>query len=509
MADVVRGPAARSHARADLLVRHAAAGSRAGARRSDPTEPVPFVLPDGRVAVVVHPPKRAREDGAMARDMYWRIRPRGWTKLKESTRPTWPRAEAEARAMLEAVMAGLGDKPQTLLRDAIAVYLERHTSAAASVRGNRRRRSRGRTPVQWSRKYAKATRTRLDALSKALGDVRCGHLTYATLTAFLGERPSFNAEDEMCSTLSALTRWLTDNSYVLPSQALDGQLRHYKLQKADTGGRLGALADAAYQGQDGSSPWFVRKEEVPNVDQVHAVARALPNTARDPERMWYLQLMALTAAYVGLRLGELIALTCDDVVAADHPPRAGEPRYELVINVARQHTESNGAHIDDTKGRRGRSCIVPIRTPGCYPLTEELRRRVEEARNEMAAGTNPAGLLFPSTTGRTMWWRSNLRQRHWYPASAAASWPTSTLEQARRALLREQIRAGLDQLDETLTPNRYLWTFHTLRHVAARYWVFDVKDVEDNPLPLVAVSQHLGHASTDVTERIYVGGQLR
>lgn len=70
---------------------------------------------------------------------------------------------------------------------------------------------------------------------------------------------------------------------------------------------------------------------------------------------------------------------------------------------------------------------------------------------------------------------------------------------------REQARSELDAVDEPVTSTRYLWTFHSLRHVAARYWVFEVKDIHQQPLPLLAVSQHLGHAST--AETVYVGGQ--
>ena len=70
---------------------------------------------------------------------------------------------------------------------------------------------------------------------------------------------------------------------------------------------------------------------------------------------------------------------------------------------------------------------------------------------------------------------------------------------------REQTRSVLDAVDEPVKPNRYLWTFHSLRHVAARYWVFEVKDIHQQPLSLLAVSQHLGHASTASTETVYVG----
>jgi hypothetical protein len=60
-----------------------------------------------------------------------------------------------------------------------------------------------------------------------------------------------------------------------------------------------------------------------------------------------------------------------------------------------------------------------------------LRRRVEQARAERDAGSNPSGLLFPSVNGRSMFWRSNLRSRFWYPALAAAGWALASDEQQR------------------------------------------------------------------------------
>lgn len=506
MTSVVRGPAARTRNRV-IVPSHPSRGShRAGPQHCDPTTPVPFLMPDGRVAVVVHPPRRGPVAGSMTRDMYWRIRPRAWTKLQERTSPSWPGAQAEAQSTLDGLIAGAGGRPRALLKEAVATYIERRTSGTRAAGGNRRRR----TPhisKQWSPRYAKATRKRLDALSEALGDMVCGHLNYEHLTGFLGAQRSYNAELEMVKTLSALMGWLARNGYVLPSQALDGRLDSYELTQPDTGGRLGGYADAAPEAVVGQSAWFVTAAEVPDTDAA-AAAAAMPGTTRRPERNWFLQLMVLIAAYVGLRLGELLALTCDDVEEMARVARAGEPAHQLRIHVRRQHTECGQAGVEDTKGRRTRLCIVPLTTPAGYALTDQLLRRSVQARAEREAGINASGLLFPAPGGR-MFWRSNLRQRYWYKTLAAADWATATPEQARRELLREQARARVDAVDESLVGNRYLWTFHSLRHVAARYWVFDVKDVEGDPMPLVAVSQHLGHASTAVTEQVYVGGQKR
>lgn len=504
-ASVVRGPAARRHNLTSVPGRT----GRAVTSRPDPREPVNFFAADGRVALTVHPPKLAHVPGSAQRDMYWRIRPRGWTKLAEKTSSTWTRAQDIATLMLDQLTAAVGQKPQVQVRAAVAEYVSRHTQGAPSARSNRRR-THSHSARQWSRRYRKANGARLTSLTTALGSTTCGALTITMLENFLEQQPSYNAELEMRKTLSAFTDWLEKNSYVLPQQGLHGRLSAYELSKPDTGGRLGGFVDSANEAPGGESDWFVADNEVPDTEAVHAAARALPQASSKPERLWFLELMVLVAAYVGLRLGELLALTCDDVLPSARPACSGEPPHELIITVRRQHIESDGAHIADTKGRRTRRCIVPLTTPAGYELTPELRRRAEQARAERDAGTNPSGLLFPSVNGRSMFWRSNLRSRYWYPALAAARWALASDEQQRRqAMRREQARGELDAVDEPVTSNRYLWTFHSLRHVAARHWVFEVKDIHQQPLPLLAVSQHLGHASTAVTETVYVGGQQR
>ena len=511
---VIRGPSARrtsqSGRRRATGQAHEGSGPGRGSPSEASTSAFPFVTPDGRVAVVVHAPKIAREAGKLSRDAYWRVRPRGWTELKETTCPTWNQAEAEARRLIATLTAGAGDRPRMLLRDAVAIYVRKRTQVMPGSRANRRRRN-SHALVPWSVRYGAASAARLDEFTKELGSTECGRLTFARLSKFIAGRPTYSSELEMLKTVSACTKWLQQNLYVLPAQALHLQLAGYELRNPDPGGRLGNLFDSAIDAVAGESTWYVTDAEVPSHGLVHAAARAMPRKARSGADMWYLELLVLVAAYVGLRLGELLSLTCDDVIDVDRSARAGEPNHELVIEVRRQHIECKGAHIDNTKGRRSRPAIVPLLTPEArWPLTAQLRRRVKEARAERDAGTNPAGLLFPTTNGRSMFFRSNLRERYWYPAIAAADWPTATPEQLRRRVLREEAAAapadtGLDGPRNT----HYLWTFHSLRHVAARYWVFEVRDIDDQPLPLMTASQQLGHASTYLTESVYVGTRTR
>ena len=105
--------------------------------------------------------------------------------------------------------------------------------------------------------------------------------------------------------------------------------------------------------------------------------------------------MAITAAYSGLRWGELAALTIAQVDPAAR-----------VITVDRKVVEVAGhLYVEAPKNRKYRRTIYPRRTPAGYPLAERLAARIEQARAEQAAGANPLGLIFPSPTGKH--WRSS------------------------------------------------------------------------------------------------------
>ena len=95
--------------------------------------------------------------------------------------------------------------------------------------------------------------------------------------------------------------------------------------------------------------------------------------------------MAATAAYTGLRQGELFALTAGQITAGAR-----------VITVDRKVIEVGGKlYLEAPKGRKRRSTIYPARTPAGYPLADTIAARIQQARAEQDAGTNPLGLMFP------------------------------------------------------------------------------------------------------------------
>jgi integrase len=120
--------------------------------------------------------------------------------------------------------------------------------------------------------------------------------------------------------------------------------------------------------------------------------------------------------------------------------------------------------LSPPKSRRRRVTMFPARTPAGIDLAAMVARRVAELP--------PNGLLFPSPRGN---WarRSNYARNIFRPAATAAGWP-------RR------------------DDGRWVWTFHSLRHVFAT-WALGQPGarIED-------VSRLMGHSTVRVTQDLYI-----
>ena len=138
----------------------------------------------------------------------------------------------------------------------------------------------------------------------------------------------------------------------------------------------------------GESALWVDPAEIPSDGDIAKLGQALAAGAHGERD----ELMANTAAYSGLRWGELAALT---IAQVDQAAR--------VITVDRKVVEVGGRlYVEAPKNRKLRRTIYPRRTPAGYPLAERLAARIEEARAEQEAGTNPLGLIFPSPRGQVL-----------------------------------------------------------------------------------------------------------
>ena len=205
----------------------------------------------------------------------------------------------------------------------------------------------------------------------------------------------------------------------------------------------------------GESALWVDPGEIPSHDDVARLGRALGAGVRGSQD----ELMANTAAYSGLRWGELTALTIAQVDLAAR-----------VIAVDRKVVEVAGRlYLEAPKNRKYRRTVYPRHTPGGYPLADRLADRVQGAER---AGVNPLGLVFPSPAGK--YWRSS--------------------NFSRGVLQRAYLAAGWRDGD-----GNGAWTWHSLRHVFCTTALFTWK------LDATDVSRMAGHSNYRVTLNMYVG----
>ena len=217
-------------------------------------------------------------------------------------------------------------------------------------------------------------------------------------------------------------------------------------------------APAPQVSMQGEAAQYVDPAEIPAAADVARLGRALAAGRRGDLH----ELMAYTAAYSGLRQGELFALTAGQIDPAAR-----------VIDVDRKVIEVSGTLLTGApKGRKRRKTIYPARTPQGYPLAGKIAARIQAARAEQNAGTNPLGLMFPSPRG-TYWRSSNFDRRVLAPAYRAAGW-------------RDAAGNGP-------------WTWHSLRHVLCTTALFTWK------LDPTDVSAMAGHANIRTTLDMYIG----
>jgi len=194
------------------------------------------------------------------------------------------------------------------------------------------------------------------------------------------------------------------------------------------------------------------------LEHTQKIVNAAP-TAGEGDRV-HRMLSALVSA--GIDAGYLAALTIAQVNQAAR-----------VITVDRKVVEVGGRlYVEAPKNRKFRRTIYPRRAPGGYPLAERLAARIDEARAEHEAGSNPLGLIFPSRRGG--YWRSS--------------------NYNRRILQPAYVKAGWRNVDGNGT-----WTWHSLRHVFCTTALFTWK------LEPTDVSRMAGHANYRITLDMYVG----
>jgi integrase len=345
-------------------------------------------------------------------------------------------SEEKLAARLEKVTERLeADAPHMKLRgaDLIAYYL---SPDRLPVRG------------QWSRKHAHTQRRLWERFAAPVIDaVVCQDIKTGHMQKIVNAAPTPGEGDRVQGMISALVTAGLEGGYLT-----NPRLAMVHWQAADRPMPAPRVTVA------GESALWVDPAEVPADADVAGLGHALA-AGRHGDRD---ELMASTAAYSGLRWGELTALTIPQIDPAGR-----------IITVDRKVVEVAGhLYVEAPKNRKYRRTIYPRRTPAGYPLAERLAARIEQAGAEQAAGTNPLGLVFPSPAGKH-WRSSNFNRNVLKRAYLAVGWRDS---------------GGNGR-----------WTWHSLRHVFCTTALFTWK------LDATDVSRMAGHASYRITLDMYVG----
>ena len=347
--------------------------------------------------------------------------------------------------------AGTGEK--------LAARLEKVTERLAADAPNMKRPGAAliahyldpdRLPVdeRWSRKHADTQRRLCERFAAPVIDaVTCQDINTDHTQKIVNAAPTPGEGNRVHRMISALVSAGLEGGYLA-----NPRLAKVHWQAGDRS------LPAARVSVAGESALWVDPAEIPAGSDIGKLGRALAE-GRHGERD---ELMASTAAYSGLRWGELTALGIHQVDTGSR-----------VITVARKVVEVAGhLYVEAPKCRKYRRTIYPRRTPAGYPLAERLAARIEAARAEQDAGTNPLGLIFPSPAGKH--WRSSNFNRH--------------------VLQRAYLAAGWRDGD-----GNGRWTWHSLRHVFCTTALFTWK------LDATDVSRMAGHANYRITLDMYVG----
>ena len=307
-----------------------------------------------------------------------------------------------------------------------------------------------RLPVQdrWSRKHAHTQRRLCERFATAvIGAVTCQDITTSHTQQIVSAAPTAGEGNRVHRMLSALVTAGIEGGYLTSPRLA---MVHWQAGDRPLPAPRVTMA--------GESALWVDPAQIPADADIGKLGQALA-AGRHGERD---ELMASTAAYSGLRWGELTALTIGQIDTAGR-----------VITVDRKVIEVAGhLYIEAPKNRKFRRTIYPRRTPAGYPLAERLAARIEAARAEQEAGTNPLGLIFPSPAGKH--WRSSNFNRN--------------------VLKRAYLAIGWRDAD-----GNGRWTWHSLRHVFCTTALFTWK------LDATDVSCMAGHANVRTTLLMYVG----
>jgi integrase len=259
--------------------------------------------------------------------------------------------------------------------------------------------SPGRFPAgeQWSRKHAHTQQRLCDRfVVPVIAGMACQDIRVADMQRIVNAAPTAQEGGRLRALISALVGAGIRGGYLASARLKEV---HWQAGRD----RPGAAPKVTVAGE---SPLFVDPAEIPAHADVAKLGQALAERGSET-----CELMAQFAAYSGLRWGELAALTIGQV---DQAGRA--------ITVDRKVIEIGGRLYEEApKNRKRRRTIYPRRTPEGCPLADRVAARIQAARGEQEAGSNPLGPMFPSPKGRYRR-ANNFSRRVLMPAYRAAGW---------------------------------------------------------------------------------------
>lgn len=206
---------------------------------------------------------------------------------------------------------------------------------------------------RWSRKHADMQRRLCERFAAApvIAADTCQDIVKSHMQQIVDAAPTKGVGDRLHGCLRAMVNAGIGGGY----------LTNAALGSVTWRPRDRPVPDVAVRVQGESAHW-VDPAEIPSDDDVTRLARTL---ALGPYGDWG-ELMAYTAAYTGLRQGELFALTAGQV-SARHGDRT--------ITVDRKVVEVSGKlRVEPPKMRKHRSTVYPVHAPDGYPLAKRSPR---------------------------------------------------------------------------------------------------------------------------------------
>jgi integrase len=306
--------------------------------------------------------------------------------------------------------------------------------------------------IAWGKGHADDQEHNFKRFTTHLGAAKkCKDVSNDDILSFINSIASKSSRKHLMVAVSGLLTWAYPREWIItnPDSLMAG---------------AGYTATKKVASKDAKSVrlvTYIDRKSLPSHKDVDALAKAMAITGGN----WRYELLTNLAAYSGVRLGELINLSPSDFSILTRS-----------IHITSQCLDVGGKKsLSLPKNASARHTIYPTKTPEGYPLAKMVAKRIKEAEAEgpkkLQDGTRVT-LMFPAYRGGWISHGSfgtNIRR----PAQVAAGWKKQ--------------------------PNgKFLWTWHTLRHVFCSWLIYDAgKDVRD-------VSKSAGHKSVLTTISMYV-----